>query len=69
MLEVDDCFVIADTLRFFSENNGTFCLHIETFLPTQARPLSAKTNILGMSGTVSTHILRQLITRLRTVLL
>ena len=25
MLEVNDCYVIADTLRFFSENYGAFC--------------------------------------------
>ena len=62
ILEVNDCYVIADTIRFFSENNGAFCLslrHTEPFLLTQVPPpLSAKTNILGMSvtGTVSNHV-------------
>ena len=57
MLEVDDCYVIADTIRFFSENNGAFLsVLFETYLPTSC--LSAKSSILGTSvtGTVSsTH--------------
>ena len=35
MLEVSDCYVIADTIRFFSENDGASCLslrHTEAFL-------------------------------------
>ena len=28
MLEVNDCYVIEDTIRFFSENNGAFCLSL-----------------------------------------
>ena len=30
MLEVNDCYVIADTLRFFSENYGAFCPSLDT---------------------------------------
>ena len=25
-INVNDCYVMADTIRFFSENNGAFCL-------------------------------------------
>ena len=33
LLEVDDCYIIADTIRFFSQNDGVFlvCL-FETIL-------------------------------------
>ena len=41
MLEVRDCYVIADTLRFFSKNDGAFCLFLrrtEAFLQLKLYP-------------------------------
>ena len=60
MLEANDCYVIADTLRYISENNGALCLFL-THIPSNSRPcLSAKTDILGISdsvtGTVSNQV-------------
>ena len=56
MLEASDCYVIADTLRFFSENNGALRLFWTHSFQLKTR-LSAKTDVLGisdsMAGTVS----------------
>lgn len=50
MLDVNDCYVIANTLRFFSENNGAFSLllrHIEAFLQLKPHPFFSKNYHLG----------------------
>ena len=49
MLEVNDCFVIADTIRFFSENDGVCLLR----LPFQLKltlPFSENEYYLGEVG-------------------
>ena len=40
MLEVDDCYVIADTIRFFSENNGAFLSVLFDNIPSNLMPTS-----------------------------